>query len=41
MMAMMMADMPPIEYDSIDFYRDLMDTPMPEGTPTGYELWSD
>ena len=40
-MDVMLADMPPLQFDSIDFYREFMETPVPEGTPTGFELWTD
>lgn len=32
--------MPPFDRENVDMFREMYETPVPEGTPTGFEEWS-
>lgn len=40
MTAEFMLELPPLGFDTIDFYRSMFEAP-PPGTPTGFEEWTE
>jgi hypothetical protein len=40
MTAEFMATLPPLGFDTVDFYRSMFEQP-PPGMPTGFEFWTE